>query len=517
MAFLLSPIANESQINDAGNPLSGGTIDTFLSGTSTRATTYMDGTGDTPQSNPIVLNTIGLAPTIFLDSDLTYKFVIKSSTGIVQRTVDNIVAIGGGAGGAAGNEWVMSGLNPTFINATSFSLGGDQRTNFHVGRRVRAVNTGGMSHSTILTSVFNTLTTITVKNDSTPIDLGVTTLEYGLLSSINPSYTNSAQDFESVMNLVSEGKVISGTDIEVGEDLVNPATVVLEAEDITGLGSAASNNVNIEGGTINDPGNPNNDPRTIRGFGVAPAGLVRWGKFTGFVTLEYNDTSLILPGKLTILTVPGSSYYARSLGEGNWEILFYTNADGLALPVSLATPAEVITGEIETKAPTVLAMRQGLTVHYPAVATTFGSTVEFIDLPSWVNRGHLIFNSLSCDNVAPPIIQVGDEDDYRSSGYLGTTRDTNGGSSQQWTTNVPLYGGGRQQNIIINGMVDFSIHKEGNNRTISISFTLGKSDEAEIEFGGGMVTLTKPLTRIMVTTGREGSFDMGSVSLSVSS
>ena len=188
MAYLLSPVCNESQIDDNGDPLSGGTISTYLAGTSTPAPTYTDISGATPQTNPIVLNTLGLAPsTIWLDSGLIYKFIVKNSVGVVQRTLDNISGVSGSI--PTQDQWVVYGGSPTFIDATHFSVAGDQTSIFQVARRVRTTNTAGVVYGTVSAAVFGVVTTVTVVNDSGVLDAGLSQVAYGLLSTIDPSFT----------------------------------------------------------------------------------------------------------------------------------------------------------------------------------------------------------------------------------------------------------------------------------------------------------------------------------------
>jgi microcystin-dependent protein len=189
MAFLLSPIGNEAQIDGNGDPLSGGLIETYVAGTSTLAPTFTDITGAVPQTNPIVLSTLGLPPQpIWLNSASTYKFIIKTSTGIVQRTVDNISGIST-AIPTATDQWVVFPGTPTFINTTTFSLVGDQTNTFTPNRRTRTINTGGTVYSSIATSVFGGgITTITLVNDAPGIlDAGLSQVSYGILSSVNSS------------------------------------------------------------------------------------------------------------------------------------------------------------------------------------------------------------------------------------------------------------------------------------------------------------------------------------------
>jgi hypothetical protein len=83
-----------------GNPNNWGTIDTFLTGTTTPAPTFTSATGATQNSNPIVLGADGRVPfEIFLTDGVGYRFVLKDSLGNTIKTQDDIVGIGSvGAG-----------------------------------------------------------------------------------------------------------------------------------------------------------------------------------------------------------------------------------------------------------------------------------------------------------------------------------------------------------------------------------------------------------------------------------
>jgi hypothetical protein len=101
----LSPVLNGVSVLDAtGLPLSGGLIYTYQAGSSAALPTYTSSGGTIPNSNPIVLNPDGRAPSeIWLQSGYSYKFQIKTALGVVIQTLDNIYGIpqssgGGGSG-----------------------------------------------------------------------------------------------------------------------------------------------------------------------------------------------------------------------------------------------------------------------------------------------------------------------------------------------------------------------------------------------------------------------------------
>jgi hypothetical protein len=181
MSYFLSPI--NSQIVDAnGNPLSGGKIYTYQAGTTTATATYTDSTGGTPQANPIILNSLGVpASPIWLNGGTTYKFVIKNSAEVTQRTIDGITGVNDVSSSAS--EWNESGFVPTYISATQFSVPGDQTLTLHVNRRVRTRNTGGYVYGRISVSAYGgSVTTVTVVNDSGTMDSGLSSVAYGFLS-----------------------------------------------------------------------------------------------------------------------------------------------------------------------------------------------------------------------------------------------------------------------------------------------------------------------------------------------
>lgn len=78
--------------DNSGNLLSGGLLYTYEAGTTTPLATYTSSSGGTAHTNPIQLNAAAKVPggEIWLDALKTYKFVVKSSTGTLLNTYDNI-------------------------------------------------------------------------------------------------------------------------------------------------------------------------------------------------------------------------------------------------------------------------------------------------------------------------------------------------------------------------------------------------------------------------------------------
>lgn len=85
------------------------------------------------------------------------------------------------------------------------------------------------------------------------------------------------------------------------------------------IGSASSDNVLITGTT------------GITSFGTGTAGIRRYVRFSGALTITHNATSLILPTSANITTVAGDALIAECIGSGNWKVLVYQRQDGTPL------------------------------------------------------------------------------------------------------------------------------------------------------------------------------------------
>jgi microcystin-dependent protein len=109
----LMPNAVQSFFDNNGNPLSSGTVDTYIVGTTTRKTTWQDAGETIPNTNPIVLNAAGRA---IIYGDGVYRQVVKDRNGnIIWDAVTSAVGTGGSAtqfgdGTAVGTVLQWSGI-----------------------------------------------------------------------------------------------------------------------------------------------------------------------------------------------------------------------------------------------------------------------------------------------------------------------------------------------------------------------------------------------------------------------
>jgi hypothetical protein len=87
----LSPVAVQQFFDNSGRPLAGGSLSLYLAGTSTPSPAYADRNLTTPLTNPIVLDSAGRAPMLWLDQ-VAYKQILKDALGVTLWSADNITA-----------------------------------------------------------------------------------------------------------------------------------------------------------------------------------------------------------------------------------------------------------------------------------------------------------------------------------------------------------------------------------------------------------------------------------------
>lgn len=116
-----APYAVPQFLDNDGRPIRGGTLETYLAGTSTPAATYADSAGETPNPTAIQLDTAGRPSNggalvdVRLDVSKSYKFVLKDALGTTVRTVDGVN--GGPPAGSVGSVALAEGAVTTLALA----------------------------------------------------------------------------------------------------------------------------------------------------------------------------------------------------------------------------------------------------------------------------------------------------------------------------------------------------------------------------------------------------------------
>lgn len=194
--YYLSPVST-MQFEDAnGVPNSGAQLFTYQAGTTTKQATYKTNAG-TANTNPIILDSKGRPPfPIWTEAGTTFRYFLATAAdtdppaGAAIWEIDNVVSTNDTTN-TINSEWIVSSLTPTYVNATSFSLVGDQTTDFHVNRRVRALVSGVYKYGSITSSTFAAGVT-TVALNITSLTAGLTEVSYGIISAFTPTHPGSA-------------------------------------------------------------------------------------------------------------------------------------------------------------------------------------------------------------------------------------------------------------------------------------------------------------------------------------
>lgn len=230
MAVKIAPDARRQFINASGVPYAGAKLFYYAAGSSTKQTTYTTSAGNVANSNPIILDSAGRTPYgVWFTEGLTYKEVLAPSNDTDPPT-SPIFTEDGISGvndtNTVVSQWVSSGLTPTYVSATSFTVPGDNTSSFHVGRRLKLTVTAGTVYGRITASAYTTLTTVTVALDSGSLDSGLTSVEWSLLSATNPAIpklSGAAWDDLGVVNDDSDQTVAGVKTFTSGANILGKA------------------------------------------------------------------------------------------------------------------------------------------------------------------------------------------------------------------------------------------------------------------------------------------------------
>lgn len=89
MSAVIAPEIKKQYLDANGDPLSGGKLYVYESGTTTETTSYTSEVADTANANPIILNSSGEVGGLFLNAG-SYKFVLTDADDVTIWTQDNI-------------------------------------------------------------------------------------------------------------------------------------------------------------------------------------------------------------------------------------------------------------------------------------------------------------------------------------------------------------------------------------------------------------------------------------------
>jgi len=328
-----------------GTPATGNKLFFYVAGSvNTKQATYTDSTGSVANANPVVLNSLGQPTTqLWFADGASYKVVFAPSTDTDPPsspiwTTDNLKGINDTA--LIVDQWTVTGFTPTFVSTTSFTVPSDQTPTLQVGRRVRLRIGVNFIYGVIATSVFTTLTTVTVILDSGAIDATLSSTDVGFLESTNQSIPSPANDYQ-------------------GADVPSSAT--------TNLDNVSGNIVDITGTT------------SITAITLS-RGRERFVRFRGALTLT-NGANLSLPGGQNILTANGDIAIFRGESSSVVRCIQYILASGRVLLVN--NVIQSISASVAASALTISASRLALdfrsaTLGSGTVATIVGTPANLV-------------------------------------------------------------------------------------------------------------------------------------------
>jgi hypothetical protein len=182
--------------------------------------------------------------------------------------------------------------------------------------------------------------------------------------------------------------------------------------------------------------------------------------------------------------------------------------------ITVAAPAVSGTNTITLPAGTGTVAVQGASTNIvsgTAVASTSGTSITFTGIPSWAKRITVMFNNVSTNGTNHYIIQIG-------SGSVTTTGYASGGSYQgaseagynSITSGFATVVGPGTSTLVSGHATITNI--SGN--TWVHSAVLARTTESYTQLGGGVITLSGTLDRVVVTTnGGTDTFDAGSINI----
>ena len=145
-----------------------------------------------------------------------------------------------------------------------------------------------------------------------------------------------------------------------------------------------------------------------------------------------------------------------------------------------------------------------------AVASTSGTSIDFTDIPSWVKRITLMFNSVSTNGSSAILIKGGNSGGIVSTGYNSTSthlNQSNGSAGSNSTAGFIFF---QNLNSYSHSGVVTLVNLSGSTWVYSLT---AKSNTAIIVFGGGDGSISNLTTVRITTVNGTDTFDAGSINI----
>lgn len=144
-------------------------------------------------------------------------------------------------------------------------------------------------------------------------------------------------------------------------------------------------------------------------------------------------------------------------------------------------------------------------------ATTSGATVTFTGIPAWAKRVTIALNSVSLSGAGYVLAQLG-AGAVQNTGYSSFTTQTQAAASQTVNATAGFVVDGGAATVVMLGTI--TLTNIGNNTWVaSLAGGAVNSGNFRSWVGGGVVTLSGALDRIVLASSLADTFDQGSAAV----
>jgi hypothetical protein len=147
-----------------------------------------------------------------------------------------------------------------------------------------------------------------------------------------------------------------------------------------------------------------------------------------------------------------------------------------------------------------------------AVASTSGTSIDFTGIPSWVKRVTVMFNGVSTNGSALPIVRLGVSGTPQTSGYQGivANQGTTAAAYSNLSSSFAVLQSSGAGVVFYGQMIISSV---GSNIWVATS-QVGRTDNTFLATCQGGVSLSGTLNMIRITTDNgTDTFDAGSINI----
>lgn len=143
-----------------------------------------------------------------------------------------------------------------------------------------------------------------------------------------------------------------------------------------------------------------------------------------------------------------------------------------------------------------------------AQATTSGTYVDFLNIPSWVKRITVMFNGVSTSAASALLVQLGDSGGIENTGYLSTITSA-AGTASAYTAGfgvaIPVAAS------VISGTMTLNLIDSATNSWVVTSAV--KIGTTQLYWGAGDKATSSVLTTVRITSVTPDTFDAGSINV----